>query len=270
VVTFSAPGSNGGSPISSYTVTAIDATTAANGGQTAVGAASPITISGLTNGDRYTFTVKATNDAGTGQASVASLAVIVGSPAAPTGVKAVPGSTKTATGSLTVTFTLAANNGSAITSQKATCTSSNGGATRTGTHSGTTAAAITVALVTTGKTYTCTVTTTNTRGASPASSPSLPVIVGSPAAPTGVTAAHVAAGQIKVKFSPGANNGSVITSFTARCASSNGGATRAKSGAASPLVVVGLTAGRSYACTVTATNARGTSLTSSASGQVTA
>jgi hypothetical protein len=79
---------------------------------------------------------------------------------------------------LTVTFTLGADNGSAIASQTARCTSSNGGVTKTGTHSGASAAAITVASVTTGKTYTCTVTATNARGASLASAPSLPVTVG--------------------------------------------------------------------------------------------
>jgi hypothetical protein len=185
-------------------------------------------------------------------------------------VKAVSASTATSTGSLTVTFALGANNGSAITGQTATCVSSNGGVARTGTHSGATAAPISVALVTTGKTYTCTVKASNARGASLASAPSLPVIVGSPAPPTAVSAARLAAGQIRVKFTPGANNGSPITSYTARCASSNGGVTNIKSGAASPLVVVGLTVGRSYTCTVRATNARGTGLASVASGAVTA
>jgi hypothetical protein len=36
------------------------------------------------------------------------------------------------------------------------------------------------------------------------------------------------------------------------------------------LIVVGLTAGRTYTCSVMATNARGTGLTSAASGAVTA
>jgi titin len=133
-----------------------------------------------------------------------------------------------------------------------------------------TAAAITVAAVTTGKTYTCTVTAINSRGGGLASVPSLPVIVGSPAAPAGVTAARLAAGQIMVKFSPGANNGSVITRYTTLCVSSNGGAAGAKSGATSSLVVIALTVGKSYTCTVTATNARGTGLASFASGRVTA
>ncbi|MFZ0251252.1 MAG: Ig-like domain repeat protein, partial [Acidimicrobiales bacterium] len=74
-VSFTAPASNGGSAITSYTVTATDTTNSGNGGQTASGSASPINVTGLTNGDSYTFTVKATNGVGAGPASAASNAV---------------------------------------------------------------------------------------------------------------------------------------------------------------------------------------------------
>lgn len=70
------PGADGGQPITSFTVTATDTTTPANGGQTATGTASPITITGLANGDGYTFTVKATNATGTSPASAPSALVI--------------------------------------------------------------------------------------------------------------------------------------------------------------------------------------------------
>jgi hypothetical protein len=42
------------------------------------------------------------------------------------------------------------------------------------------------------------------------------------------------------------------------CASTNGGVTKTKSGAASPITVSGLTVGKSYKCLVNATNSRGT------------
>jgi len=79
-VRFTAPNSDGGSPITSYTVTASDGTNPANGSQTASGASSPITVPGLTNGDSYTFAVTATNINGTGPASASSSPVV---PAAP-------------------------------------------------------------------------------------------------------------------------------------------------------------------------------------------
>ena len=73
-VSFSAPSSNGGSAISSYTVTS------APGGLTATGASSPLTVNGLTNGVAYTFRVTATNATGTGTASAASNSVTPQSP----------------------------------------------------------------------------------------------------------------------------------------------------------------------------------------------
>ena len=67
-VSFAAPGFNGGSAII-YTVTA------SPGGATATGISSPITVSGLTNGISYTFTMTATNAAGKGPASPPSNSV---------------------------------------------------------------------------------------------------------------------------------------------------------------------------------------------------
>jgi hypothetical protein len=66
------PGSDGGSTITGYTVTATDLSNPGAGGQTASGTASPILVNGLANGDNYTFTVHATNAIGNSAESVAS------------------------------------------------------------------------------------------------------------------------------------------------------------------------------------------------------
>jgi hypothetical protein len=68
-VTFIAPASNGGSPITGYTVTSNPAGgTDTNAGTTGL----THTVTGLANGISYTFTVTATNIIGTGSASSAS------------------------------------------------------------------------------------------------------------------------------------------------------------------------------------------------------
>ncbi len=61
-VSFTVPTNDGGSPITDYTATAWVDGAATN--RTATGAKSPITVTGLTYGTAYTFTVHATNAAG--------------------------------------------------------------------------------------------------------------------------------------------------------------------------------------------------------------
>ncbi len=67
-VAFTAPTSDGGSPIIRYQVTS-------SGGHTATGIGSPIIVTGLTGDTSYTFTVKAQNAAGYSSASAASNSV---------------------------------------------------------------------------------------------------------------------------------------------------------------------------------------------------
>jgi uncharacterized protein (TIGR02145 family) len=71
-ITYDAPGSNGGSIITSYTATSLPG--GITGTVTQAGSGS-ITVVGLTNGTAYTFTVTATNAAGTSLASQPSSSV---------------------------------------------------------------------------------------------------------------------------------------------------------------------------------------------------
>jgi hypothetical protein len=161
-VTFSAPASNGGSQITGYTATS------SAGGMTGSGTSSPITVTGLTDGTAYTFTVTATNGVGTGTASAASNSVTPVAPStvpgAPTGVVAIADNTQA-----TVSFTApASDGGSAITGY--TVISSPGGIIATGT-----ACPIIVNGLTNGTAYTFTVTATNAVGTSVASTASASV-----------------------------------------------------------------------------------------------
>jgi hypothetical protein len=98
----------------------------------------------------------------------------------------------------------------------------------------------------------------NDAGRGPYSKRSGPMTVGAPGIPQHVTAAKSGSGSLKVSFATPGDSGAEITSFTASCKSSNGGTAKKRKGGASPITVAGLTGGKTYECTVTATNSRGT------------
>jgi Domain of unknown function (DUF4082)/Fibronectin type III domain len=169
-VSWTAP-SNGGSPITSYTVTPFVGSTA----QTPVVVtgsppATSATVTGLTNGTAYTFTVTATNAIGTGQASAPSNAVTPSPPAAPgapTGVTATAGN-----GSAAVTWTAPGNGGSAITRYTITPYVAGVPQTPTTVTGSPPATSATVTGLTNGTSYTFTVSATNAIGTGPASAAS--------------------------------------------------------------------------------------------------
>ncbi|UJF23052.1 Ig-like domain-containing protein [Shewanella sp. OMA3-2] len=242
-VSFSAPASNGGSAITGYTVTA------SPGGLTGTGAGSPITVTGLTNGVAYSFSVTATNSVGTGAASSASNSITP--KAAQIITFANPGAQSFGTSP-----TLSATSDSGLTpsftsSTTAVCTITSGGA---------------LTFVSTG---TCTINADQAGNGSylpaPQVSRSFSVNVVVADAPS-IGTATAGDTQASVSFSaPASNGGAAITGYTVT--SSPGGLTA--SGAGSPIVVTGLTNGTAYTFSVTAISAAGTSGASSASNSVT-
>jgi FtsP/CotA-like multicopper oxidase with cupredoxin domain len=241
IVSFASPTSGSGTlSIISYTVTA------SPGGITASGPASPIKISGLTNGTAYTFTVTATNNApATGPASLPSNSVTPNVvPAAP-----IMGFATAGNAQATVYFAPPASNGGTPILDY-TVTSSSGNFTATGAGS-----PLTVVGLTNATAYSFTVTARNALGSSLASAPSNTVVPGSvPGAPTAVTAVP-GNGQATVSFTaPASNGGSPIVIYTV---TASGGGGQIGTGATSPIMVTGLTNGTSYTFTVTAWNVNG-------------
>lgn len=242
-IAFNAPANTGGAAISSYTVTSTPS------GFTNSGATSPISVSGLTNGVAYTFSVTATNSAGIGAASVASNSVtpktaqtITFSDPGTRVFGTTPTLTATATSTLAVTFT---------SSTTSVCTITTGG---------------TLTFVTAG---TCTIHA-NQAGdtiylAAPQVSHSFSVTATVPAAPTIGIATSTGATSISLTFNPPASNGGAAITGYAVSGTPGIGPVNV---AGSPATISGLTTGQSYTFTVTATNSAGTSSASAASNAV--
>ncbi len=111
--------------------------------------------------------------------------------------------------------------------------------------------------LTDGVSYRFTVAARNAVGFGPVSAMSPAMIAGAPGQPGVPTVVKVVSGSLKVTFKAPMADGAPITSYNATCTSSNGGATKNKTGTASPITVTGLGAGKSYVCRVNATNSRG-------------
>jgi hypothetical protein len=272
VVTFTAPASNGGAAISGYTVTATDTTNPGNPAVTQSGSASPITVTGLNNGDTYSFSVTATNVSGTGASSGSVTATPATVPGAPTNVTAVVGP-PTASGAAAVSWTAPASNGGAtITTYTVTSSTGSKTCTSTSTAPATPATTCTVTGLTNGTNYTFTVTAKNTSGTSAASvaGPVGGVVPSAiPATPTAPTVTVVGLnGSASVTWTAPNNEGSALTQYTLTptpaCPACTGLTVTGAPPTAST-TVGGLTNGTSYTFTLIATNADGNSAASAAS-----
>ena len=153
---------------------------------------------------------------------------------------------------LVITVTPGADNGAAITDYTATCT--DGTTQYTGTSATTT---ITVGGLTNGVAYTCSVIATNALGSSDISAYQRATPNSGPDAPTIDSMTENSNGGVVITVTPGADNGAAITDYTATCTDDSTDYTGTS--ATTNITVGGLTNGVRYNCTVTSTNALGTS-----------
>lgn len=180
-VAFTAPDSDGGSPITGYT--------ASCGSQSQSGASSPIVVSGLTNGTAVSCSVIATNAIGNSAPSALSNEVTpLGEPGAPT-IQAVLAND----GKVTVEFSPPGDTGGTpIIDYTASCADQS----TTGS-----ASPLIVGGLSNGVAVTCTVSARNAVGTGAASAPSAPVTpVGAPGSPT-ITSIMPGDGSLTVQYS---------------------------------------------------------------------
>ena len=113
--------------------------------------------------------------------------------------------------------------------------------------------------LTTGESYSFTVSAVNAEGESGKSAASNTIsLSGKPDAPSGVTATP-GDGKIAVSWNAAAGNGSPITSYRVVGSVTGGSAVTCSTGGATACTLSGLTNGKTYTITVTAVNARGES-----------
>ena len=158
-VSWAPPGSDGGSPVTSYTLTELNGATVVSSWELPATATSQL-VTGLTAGTTYTFSIVATNSVGPSIAAATSPITAVAAPGPVSAVTATAGNTQA-----TVSWTApATDGGSPVTSYTVTPTGPSGALTPVTVTAPTTTATITG--LTNGATYTFSVTATNAYGTS--------------------------------------------------------------------------------------------------------
>ncbi|MGO9874514.1 MAG: fibronectin type III domain-containing protein [Acidimicrobiia bacterium] len=100
----------------------------------------------------------------------------------------------------------------------------------------------------------------NALGIGPLTTASPAIKIGAPTAPATVKATTIQPGLLLVRYAAASGNGTPVTSYLAVCVSYDGGSTRSArvNGNTQSVLVANVTIGKTYTCTVTATNKRGT------------
>jgi large repetitive protein len=220
--------------------------------------AAPCTITGLTNGTRYTIYVTATNSAGQGARSATTSARPTGVPGQVTGL-----STTAGNGRVTLTWQPVSDTGSPVTGYRAEISPPPAGQQQI--RQVGLATSDTFTGLTNGTTYTFTVMAVNAAGNGPWSLGVAATPFGKPAAMAAPTATATASGTVTVSWAPAQSSGTPVTAYTVReyqAASSAGpwgnqAASQTVNGTVTSTTFT-VTNGDWYEYTVTATSQAGT------------
>ena len=253
-VSWQAPADDGGAPITGYTAVA-----APGGKQCTTTGALTCAITDLTNGLAYAVTVRAANAVGQSGTTDPVAATPRTVPGAPTAVTVAPGD-----GQAVVSWNApASDGGSAIT--RYTALASPGGLRCTAS-SGT---SCTITGLANGDPYTFIVVATNAAGDGPPSASTSPITIGPVPGPPVIVDPPVP-GDRQATVAWTAPTTEVIPPITGYLATAApGGRTCATDGTRLSCTITGLTNGTTYTITVTASNAVGTSHSSTPSASVT-
>ena len=261
-VSWSAPGDDGGSVVSGYTVTASPGDGV---GSCSTSGATACVVEDLVNGTTYTFTVVATNDAGSSGPSQPSEPVEPQPvPGQPTGVETVPGDR-----AVTVSWEAPVDPGDGPVDEYLVTAAPGNESCDVQVETPGVPLQCVVENLQNGTEYTFTVVATNQVGTGLPSTEVTAVPRTVPGPPTEV-AATPGNGIVTVSWSaPEDDGGSAVTGYTVTASSPGGGVGSCSTTGATSCVVSGLANGTEYTFTVVATNDAGSSVSSQPSGPVT-
>lgn len=264
-VNWSAPASDGGRPVTNYSVQYSSNSGASWSTPESAGTALTKPISGLNNGTSYIFRVYATNLRGDGPVSTSSVSVVPFTiPSAPTSLSSTEGDT-----SLSIAFTDGFNGGSSITNyQYSTSTDGSSYTSYVSLSPADNTSPITIGSLTNGTTYYIKIRAINAAGvgfeSDVLSTNTNPY--GVPGAPT-INSLTPANSQVTVGWTAAEPNGRAVTKYWVQHTSNNGAtwssAIDVGNNLSSP--ITGLSNGTEYKFRVYAQNARGTGVISATS-----
>ncbi|MFP2924614.1 fibronectin type III domain-containing protein [Pyxidicoccus sp. 3LG] len=232
--------SDGGQPIQGYTVTV------APGGRVINTTQRSAVVTGLTNGQNYTFKLVATNAVGDSTANTSSSVRVAAVPSAPQNVTVVPYS-----GAVLVQWTAPANNGGALITGYVITTHP------TGTSQSASASSTSIDLsgLTHGATYSFSVAAQNSSGVGAFATTASVTLPSPPSAPINLTGIYHQ-GQLELDWQPPANDGGrPITGY--RLTSAPAGVDQSFPPSPTVARLSGLPADTTYTFTLTARNAVG-------------